>query len=108
VLVGVGQPEDEDSLSSMWRADFLRCVQAERTSETKEFQVSEDISETHTEVPGDVFEEDSPRSKRPHLLIDDRPEMSGVRLSGSFASLGKGLTRIAAGDPVHSREFMRG
>lgn len=84
----------------MWRADFLRCVQAERTSETEELQVSEDISETEREMPGDIFEEDSPRSNSLEVPGDDGPQMSGVVLPGPLASLGKGLAGIASGVPV--------
>jgi len=108
VLVGVGQPEDKDSLSSMWRADFLRCKQSERAAETAARQVLKDAIEAERHVAGDVLEEDAARSKSSDELEDDRPQMTRVIFSQSLPCVTEGLARIAAGDPVHSREFMRG
>jgi len=108
VLVGVGQPEDEDSLSSMWRADFLRCKQSERAAETASRQVLKDAIEAERHVAGDVLEEDPARSKSSDELEDDRPQMTRVVFSQSLSCLAERLAWIASGDPVHSREFMRG
>jgi len=92
----------------MWRADFLRCKQSERTAETAARQVLKDAIEAERHVAGDVLEEDAARSKSSDELEDDWPQMTRVVFSQSLSCVAEGLARVAAGDPVHSREFMRG
>ena len=108
VLVGVGQPKDEDSLASVWCADFLRRKQSARTAVTASRQVLKYSIEAERHVPGDVLEEDSSGSKSSDELKDRWPQMTRVVFSHSLASVGEWLAGIAAGDPVDRRKFIAG
>jgi len=100
--VGVGQSEDENSFPSVRRADFRRAVQAERTSETKFFQVCKHITETECEVSSHILKKHSSWPKSLELSGDDGPQMSPIVRPSPFTSGGKGLAGIASGVPVNT------
>ena len=108
VLVGVGQPKDEDSLASVWCADFLRRKQSERTAVTASRQVLKDAIEAERHVPRDVLEEDSSGSKSSDELKDRWPQMTRVVFSHSLPGVTEWLAGVAAGDPVDRRKFVAG
>ncbi len=105
---GVGQPEDEDSLASVWSADRRRRVTAPRRSVTAAFQIGQDVEQPQRNVARDVLEEDPSRSKSLDALEHPRPQVSWVLLALALASGAKRLARIASGDKVDSGKEVQG
>lgn len=99
LVVAVGQ--DEQALSTMWRADFSRCKESCRNPVTHRFQVSGDDIKAESEVPGDVLEEAPLRLALADDAGDVGPEMALVCCASTLASDRERLARIPAMNDVN-------
>ena len=59
--VTVGQPDDEQPLAFMRRADFRRAEQTRRNVETQSFQIFANRIESECEMAGHIFEKHNSR-----------------------------------------------
>lgn len=93
--------QDEESLSLVARADFLRAEKSRFNAVTKSSKVSVDFFESEAEVPADVLEEAPPGADPGDVLPDDGPEVTGIFRSEALTGLAEWLAGIAANDSIH-------
>jgi hypothetical protein len=106
VEVEVGQrsaadSEEEEALSSVRGADFLRSPQCSRSAETHCLKLSEDFVCSEPQMVGDVLEADDAGLALSDDAGDVGPEVALVVLGAQLAGDGEGLAGVAAHDEIH-------
>jgi hypothetical protein len=101
VAFGVGHTDDEDPLSAMRSADFLRSPECRRSSVAHALQLADDIRCSGSKMTGDVLDADEPGLKDADDVGDVGPEVSLVLVGSLLPGDRERLTRDAAKDAVH-------
>jgi len=100
-LVGLRHSEDEQPLSLVACADFLRCEQSRRNLVTQAFKVCGDLCKSEAEVAGHVFEKYDWWFNFANDSMDLGPKVSRIVLSTTFAGDAERLARVARSEAIH-------
>jgi len=98
---GVGNSEDEQSLTSMRRADFTRAKQTSRSPVAHSSKVGNNFLETEPKVSWDVLQKHLYGFNLANDTSDMWPEVSGVVLAAPSSRDAERLARIPRSDDIH-------